>query len=75
MTVIYNRIKLLRIAKGLSRQALANLVCVNVQTIGYLERQAYNPSLWLAFKLAGALGVPIDKLFSMDPFKDLSDSL
>ena len=49
---IYNRLSVLRAERGLSRQELADAVGVNYQTIGYLERGDYNPSLELAFKLS-----------------------
>src|SRR5947207_1601742 len=35
---IYNRLAVLRAERGLSRQALADAVAVNYQTIGFLER-------------------------------------
>jgi len=73
--MIYNRIKLLRTEKGLSRKELAEAVGVNFQTIGYLERGDYNPSLELAFKLAEFFEVPIDLAFSPRPFKSLSEQL
>jgi len=73
--MIYNRIKLLRTEKGLSRKGLADSVGVNFQTIGYLERGDYNPSLELAFKLAEFFEVPIDVAFSPRPFKSLSEQL
>ena len=66
---------MLRTEKGLSRKDLADAVGVNFQTIGYLERGDYNPSLELAFKLAEYFGVPIDKAFSPRPFKSLSEEL
>ena len=72
---IYNRIKTLRIEKGLSRKDLAEAVGVNFQTIGYLERGDYNPSLELAFKLAEYFKVPIDIAFSPRPFKSLAEEL
>ena len=75
METIYNRIKLFRVSKGLSRQQLAQMVSVNTQTIGYLERQEYNPSLLLAFKIAKALAAPLEQVFSPVPFKDLAESL
>ncbi len=49
---IYNRLAVLRAERGLSRQALAEALGVNYQTIGYLERGEYNPSLELAFRIA-----------------------
>ena len=73
--MIYNRIKLLRTEKGLSRKQLADAVDVNFQTIGYLERGDYNPSLELAFKLAEFFDVPIDAAFSPRPFKSLAEQL
>ena len=73
--MIYNRVKLLRTEKGLSRKALAEAVGVNFQTIGYLERGDYNASLELAFKLADYFGVRVDQLFSPKPFKSLVEQL
>jgi len=73
--MIHNRIKTLRIEKGLSRKELADAVEVNFQTIGYLERGDYNASLELAFKLAEFFEVPIDMAFSPRPFKTLAEEL
>ena len=73
--MIYNRIKMLRAEKGLSRKELADAVEVNFQTIGYLERGEYNASLELAFKLAEFFEVPIDIAFSPRPFKTLAEEL
>jgi len=74
--MIYNRIKMLRTEKGLSRKELAEAVEVNFQTIGYLERGDYNASLELAFKLAEFFEVPIDMAFSPTrPFKTLAEEL
>ncbi|HSX04933.1 MAG TPA: helix-turn-helix transcriptional regulator [Candidatus Saccharimonadales bacterium] len=69
--MIYNRIALLRTEAGLSRQALADKVGVNYQTIGFIERGDYSPSLELAFKIAQAFGVEITTVFSDQPFKPL----
>lgn len=73
--MIYNRIKMLRVDKGLSRKELADAVGVNFQTIGYLERGDYNASLELAFKLAEYFDVPIDAAFSPRPFKSMAEEL
>ncbi len=73
--MIYNRIKILRTERGLSRKDLADAVGVNFQTIGYLERGDYNASLELAFRLAEFFEVPIDMAFSPRPFKTLSEEL
>lgn len=68
---IYNRIKLYRISLNLSREELAELVEVNFQTIGYLEREEYNPSLELALKLTQVFKIKIEDLFSFEPFGSL----
>ena len=60
---IPNRIAELRVQAGLSRIDLSALVGVNWQTIGYLERGEYNPSLALAFRLADVFGLPIEEIF------------
>lgn len=73
--MIYNRVKLLRVEKGLSRKELADAVGVNFQTVGYLERGDYNPSLELAFKLAEYFGISVDQLFSPRPFKSIAAQL
>lgn len=60
---VFNQIEQIRIARGLSRQDLADLVGVHYQTIGYLEREEYSPSLVLALKIAEELSTPVEKLF------------
>ena len=73
--MIYNRVKLLRIERGLSRKELADAVGMNFQTIGYLEREEYNASLTLAFKLAEFFELPLDMIFNPKPFKSLAEQL
>jgi putative transcriptional regulator len=73
--MIYNRVKVLRIEKGLSRKDLADAIGVNFQTIGYLERGDYNASLELAFNLADFFELPIDMVFNSKPFKSLAEQL
>ncbi len=72
---IYNRLPVLRAERGLSRQQLAQAVGVNYQTIGYLERGDYHPSLELAFKLSEYFSLPIEAIFSTQPLKPLSEAL
>jgi DNA-binding XRE family transcriptional regulator len=72
---IYNRLPVLRAERGLSRHDLAAAVEVNYQTIGYLERGEYRPSLELAFRLSDYFGLPIEAIFSRVPFKPLSEEL
>ncbi|MGJ3233053.1 MAG: helix-turn-helix transcriptional regulator [Oceanicaulis sp.] len=68
---IHNRIPLLRAERGLSRKALAEAIGVNHQTIGYLERGDYNPSLELALRLSAHFEVPVEQIFSLEPFPSL----
>ena len=65
---LFNCIEAARQAKGLSRQQLADAVGVHYQTIGYLERGEYSPSLTLALRLSEVLGQPVEALFSVRPF-------
>ena len=73
--VINNRIALFRAERGISRRVLAEAVGVNVQTIGYLERGDYNPSLELGMKLAAFFDVPVELLFSFAEFESVVDVL
>ena len=66
---VYNRIEEVRNNLGLTRQELADKVGVHYQTIGYLEREEYSPSLVLALRISQALKTPLSELFSLDQFK------
>ena len=66
---VYNRIEEARTALGLSRQDLADKAGVHYQTIGYLEREEYSPSLVLALRIAKSLNQEVSDLFSLNPFK------
>jgi DNA-binding XRE family transcriptional regulator len=69
---IYNRIAVLRAERGISRQQLAEAMDVNYQTIGFLERGDYGPSLKLALQLAEYFDLPVEAIFSKKPFQPLS---
>ena len=66
---VYNRIEETRISLGLTRQDLADKVGVHYQTIGYLEREEYSPSLVLAIRIAKSLNQEVSELFSLTSFK------
>ncbi|PSP83071.1 transcriptional regulator [Halobacteriales archaeon QS_6_64_34] len=53
---------------GLSQGELAEAVGVSRQTINAIERERYDPSLELAFKLAAQFDCPVEALF--DPGLD-----
>ena len=73
--IIHNRIALFRAERGISRRELAEAVEVNNQTIGYLERGDYKPSLELAMKIARYFGVSIEILFSFERFEPIAMTL
>ena len=69
----YNRLKMLRVERNMSRKELAELTDIHQQTIGYIERQQFNPTIELALRLSKALGVGLDAIFSAEPFDLLDD--
>ena len=68
---VHNRIAMLRVERGISRRELADALGVHYQTIGYLERQEYSPSLHLALRIAEHFEVPVEVVFSTSPFPRL----
>jgi DNA-binding XRE family transcriptional regulator len=72
---IYNRLALFRAEAGMTRKALAEKVGVNPQTIGFLERGDYNPSLELALNVAAVFEVPVELMFSFRPFPSVAATL
>ncbi|HEX2176686.1 MAG TPA: helix-turn-helix transcriptional regulator [Nocardioidaceae bacterium] len=71
---VYNRIALLRAEQGVSRRDLAEALGVHYQTVGYLERGEYNPSLHLALRIAEFFDVPVEAVFSTRPFPRITDT-
>ena len=57
------RIKELRARHDMTQEDLARRVGVRRETISFLERGRYNPSLKLAHDVAQALNTSIDELF------------
>lgn len=74
-SAVHNRIAVLRAERGLSRQALADALGINYQTVGYLERGEYNPSLELAFRIAEHFEMPLEAVFSRTPLLPMSAQL
>lgn len=72
---MHNRLSIFRADAGLSRKELAERVSVNPQTIGYLERSDYKPSLELALKIAAVFDVPVEQIFSLKPFPSLKEQI
>ena len=72
---VYNRLAVLRADRGDSRQQLADALGINYQTVGFLERGDYAPSLELAMRISELFHVPVEAIFSLRPFKPLSEEL
>ena len=71
--IVHNRIAMLRAERGISRRDLADALQVHYQTIGYLERGEYSPSLHLALQIAAFFDVPTEVVFSLERFPRLGD--
>lgn len=63
---VANHIEELRTKANLSRQELADEVGVHYQTVGYIERGEYSPSLVLALRIASVLGASVEEIFWLD---------
>ena len=57
------RLRSARAAKGLSQQALADLVGVSRQTVNAMEQGDYNPTIRLCVAICRALDRTLDDLF------------
>ena len=55
------------------RGQLADALGVHYQTVGYLERGEYSPSLHLALRIAEFFELPVEAIFSTEPFPRISD--
>jgi putative transcriptional regulator len=60
------RMKELREEQGLTQEGLAKLVDVTRQTILFMEKGKYNPSLRLAWKIARVFDRPLEEVFSFE---------
>ena len=61
-----NRIREFRARDSLTQEELARRVNVRRETIVFLEKNKYNPSLRLAYDLAQVFSVAIEELFFFD---------
>ncbi len=67
------KIRELRIAANMTQQQLADLVHVSSRTIISIEKEKYNPSLMLAYRIAQVFGVTIEELCCLKENKELED--
>ena len=68
-----NRVKELRTAAGMTQQQLADRVHVSSRTIISLEKELYNPSLLLAYRIAELFGVTVEDLYCLKEKRELED--
>ena len=66
------RIKELREKHGITQQGLADIVDVTRQTILFLEKGKYNPSLRLAWKISEVFNMRVDEVFTFVDEKEVS---
>ena len=60
------RVKELRAKHNLTQEELAKVVNVRRETIVFLEKGKYNPSLQLAFDVASVFDLPIEEVFLLE---------
>ena len=68
-----NRVKELRMAVGMTQQQLADLVRVSSRTIISLEREQYNPTLLLSYRIAEIFGTSVEELYCLKENKEKED--
>ena len=68
-----NRVRELRQKLGLTQQQLAEQVRVSSRTIISLEKEQYNPSLLLAYRIAQGFGASGEELYCLEENKRLED--
>jgi putative transcriptional regulator len=61
---VQNDLAVRRAERGWSQAALAERLGVSRQTVISIERGRFDPSLPLAFRIAGLFGVRIDEIFT-----------
>ncbi|AEX85528.1 XRE family transcriptional regulator [Marinitoga sp. 1135] len=61
-----NKLKVYRAMYDLSQEKLANLVGVSRQTINYIEKGKYTPSVVLALKLSKVFECSVEDIFFLE---------
>ena len=67
------RIKEFRIAAEMTQLQLAVIVHVSSRTIISIEKEQYNPSLMLAYRIARVFGVTVEELCCLEENKEMED--
>jgi DNA-binding XRE family transcriptional regulator len=71
---VHNRLRQIRIERGISRRDFADAVGIHYQTVGYLERGEYSPSLPMALKIVSYFELPLESVFSLSPFPKVGET-
>lgn len=61
-----NKIEAIRKERGIRQEELARMLGVSRQTVSSLETGRYNPSIFLAYKVAKLFGMTIEEVFVFD---------
>lgn len=72
---LFNRVRVLRVERDMTRAQLAEMIGVNPQTIGTLERGDHSPSLDLAFNICEVFNLPVEAVFSRTEFTPMSSEI
>lgn len=72
---LFNRVRILRVERDMTRAQLAEMIGVNPQTIGALERGDHSPSLDLAFSVCEVFDLPVEAVFSRTEFTPMSSEI
>lgn len=72
---LFNRVRVLRVERDMTRAQLAAAIGVNPQTIGALERGDHSPSLDLAFNICEVFDLPVEAVFSRTEFTPMSSEI
>ena len=64
--MLNNRVKELRARFGFSQGELGDRVGVTRQTIGFIEKGEFSPSITLALKIAREFELKVDELFWLE---------
>lgn len=67
------KVKAYRTQQKMTQQQLADLVHVSVRTIISIEKEQYNPSLMLAYRMAQAFGTTVEELCCLEENKQKED--
>ncbi len=67
------KVRQLRTAANMTQQQLADLVHVSNRTIISIEKEQYNPSLMLAYRIAQVFQVSVEELCCLQENKEMED--